>query len=176
MITTFQRIRVWRPDAGWLAPLAVIAILASWYLLVLVYSWLTGADFVSRDQWHFIPMLDHYMSGTLDWHELWESHSEHVKPGYKLLFLLNSRYLGLNIQAEVMVGILLLGLAPLLLIREMRRSATAGALPWLACLSAGLVMMSFNQWASYIYSLLTLGGFGGTLLQLTLFIGFAHLL
>ncbi|HEX4299660.1 MAG TPA: hypothetical protein VH327_02210 [Gammaproteobacteria bacterium] len=157
-------------------PHASIALLAFWYLLTLVYAWLTGADFVSRDQWHFVPMLDHYMSGTLDWHELWESHSEHVKPGYKLLFLLNARYLGLDIQAEVMVGMLLLGLMTILLIRDMRRSATTEPMPWLACLSAGLVMMSFNQWASYSYSLLTLGGFGGTLLQLALFIGFARLL
>lgn len=176
MIVSFPRFKAWHPAPGTSAPLAAGAVLVFWYLLVVVYAWLADADFVSRDQWHFIPMLDHYMSGTLDWHELWESHSEHVKPGYKLLFLLNARYLGLNIQAEVMVGILLLGLATLLVIREMRKSATVQPLPWAAWLCAGLVMMSFNQWASYSYSLLALGGFGGTLLQLALFIGFARLL
>jgi hypothetical protein len=176
MIITFPRFKVRGLALGRWAPLAAGVVLASWYLLTLVYAWFTGADFVSRDQWHFTPMLDHYLSGTLDWHELWESHSEHVKPGYKLLFLLNARYLGLDIQAEVMAGMFLLGLATLLLIREMRRSATAEPLPWLAWSCAGLVMMSFNQWASYSYALLALGGFGGTLLQLALFIGFAHLL
>lgn len=175
---TFAELRSgdWRTHVRRWAPQASNGLLASWFLLVLAYAWLADADFVSRDQWHFIPMLDHYLSGNLDWHELWESHSEHVKPGYKLLFLLNARYLGLNIQAEVMVGILLLGLMTLLLLRDMRSSATAAPMPWLACLGAGLVMMSFNQWASYTYSLLALGGFGGSLLQLALFIGFARLL
>ena len=174
MTVTSARFNVRGIDLRRWMPLAAGVALTSWYLLALMYAWDTGADFVSRDQWHFIPMLDHYMSGTLDWHELWESHSEHVKPGYKLLFLLNARYLGLNIQAEIMVGMLLLGLATLLLIREMRKSATP--MPWFAWLCAGLVMLSFNQWASYSYSLLALGGFGGTLLQLALFIGFSYLL
>ncbi|HEY1772138.1 MAG TPA: hypothetical protein VGH91_02970 [Gammaproteobacteria bacterium] len=175
MIVTFPRFKVWRPAPGQLAPLLAGAVLVIWYLLVALYAWVAGADFVSRDQWHFIPLLDHYLSGTFDWHQLWDSHSEHVKPGYKLLFMLNARYLGLNILAEVMAGILLLGVATLLLIREMRKSATVAPLPWLAWLCAGIVMMSFNQWASFSYSLLALGGFGGTLLQLALFIGFARL-
>lgn len=158
---------------------ALFAVLAAaaWFLLVLAYAWRTASDFVSRDQWHFLPVVDHYLSDTLDWHELWQSHSEHVKPGYKLLFILNARYLGLDMRVEIMAGILLLGLATLLLVREMRRPTSGGApLPVLAWFAAALVMMSFNQWANYGYGLLALGGFGGTLILLGLFFGFSRLL
>jgi hypothetical protein len=70
---------------------------------------------------------------------------------------------------------LLLGVATLWLVREMRRPPPAGTgIPTLAWFAAGLVMMSFNQWANYGYGLLALGGFGGTLIQLGLFIGFSR--
>src|SRR6185503_7405829 len=149
-------------------------LLFAWFLLLAVYAWTANADFISRDQWRFMPMLDHYLSGTLDWHELWESHSEHVKPGYKLLFLWNARFLGLDTMTELMAGILCLGAAAWLLLREMAQSEAR--LPSLALLAAGVVAMSFNQWANYSYSLLSLGGFGGLLLQSAVMVLFARLL
>ncbi|HEY1772876.1 MAG TPA: hypothetical protein VGH91_06770 [Gammaproteobacteria bacterium] len=167
----------WPTLARRLLPIAAAVALLAWYLFALTYSWQSGSFFVSRDQWHFLPLVEHYLSGNFDWHELWDSHSEHVKPGYKLLFMLNAKYLGLDMRVEIMAGMLLLGVLTLWLLREMRRPGTAGArMPWLAWLTAGAVMMSFNQWANYGYGLLALGGFGGTLIQLGLFIGFSHLL
>ena len=164
-------VSAWRPAAIAAGALVV------WFLLTLGYAWQTMSFFVSRDQWHFLPVVDHYLSGSLDWHDLWASHSEHVKPGYKLLFMLNAKYLGLSMRVEIIAGMLLLGLATLLLVREMRRTTPAHeSMPWLAWLTAGIVMMSFNQWANYGYGLLALGGFGGTLIQLGLFIGFSRLL
>lgn len=148
-----------------------------WFLLAVAYAWRTGSDFVSRDQWHFLPVVDHYLSGQFDWRELWQSHSEHVKPGYKLLFIWNARYLGLDLQLEIMTGMALLGFATLLLVREMRRPAEGdAALPVLAWSAAAVIMLSFNQWANFGYGLLALGGFGGTLILLGLFIGFSRLL
>ncbi len=153
-------------------------LLAGWFLLVLGYALYVDAGFISRDQWRFLDMLDHYLSGKLDWRELWQSHSEHVKPGYKLLFLWNARYLGLNLLLEVVVGILLLGAATLVTGRELLASfddaGSRGAA--LALLAAGAVLMSFNQWANYTYSLLALGGFAGTLVQLGFFAGWSRLL
>lgn len=160
-------------------PRIAIGLLTLWFLAVLGFAWHIHADFVSRDQWHFLDLLDHFLSGSLDWRELWHSHSEQVKPGYELLFLLNGKYLGLNLMAEIMVGLLLLGAAALLLWRDMAASLDGkinSLAASLALLAAGLVLMSFNQWANYVYSLLALGGFAGMLVQLGFFSGFSRLL
>lgn len=161
----------------WLLSRPVACLLVLWFTLVAAYCWFGNGDFVSRDQWRFLPMVDHYLSGTLDWQELWESHTAHVKPGYKLLFLWNARWLGLDTRLEVMAGILLLGITVWLLLRAMADARGRDApMPAFALFTAGVVLMSFNQWASYAYGLLALGGFGGLLLQCLLFLGFSRLL
>ena len=176
-MTTGLRSRL-RGHGTRLAPYLTVVVLAGWFLLVVAYGWSVSAsgNFVSRDQWRFLPMVDHYLSGTLDWHELWQSHSEHVKPGYYLLFLLNARYLGLDMQVEIMAGIVLLGIASFILLRNMAGARDAAPMPALALLSAGVVLMSFNQFANYNYGLLALGGFGGMLAHFLVLLGFARLL
>src|ERR1051325_11810415 len=87
-----------------LAPHAVrLALLglAAWFVLVLAYAGYVNDGTVSRDQWEFLLVLDRFLSGDMDWGQLWQSHSEHVKPGYKLLFLLNGQHLGLDLMLEV---------------------------------------------------------------------------
>lgn len=157
--------------------LAVLGLVA-WFAVVLTYAGYVNDGSVSRDQWEFLPVLDSFLSGSMDWGELWKSHSEHVKPGYKLLFLLNGKYLGLDLMLEIWVGLLLLGLTVWLTLRELQRSFAGAAGPaWLAALTlftAGVVLMSFNQWANYTYSLLALGGFAGTLLQVGFMAGFSR--
>jgi hypothetical protein len=168
------RWRAWGP--GLLAH-AAPCLLLLWFLLVGAYCWFGNGNFVSRDQWRFLPMVDHYLSGNMDWHELWESHTAHVKPGYKLLFLWNARWLGLDTRLEVMAGIVLLGVSVWLLLKAMDCGRGRGEpMPAFALFTAGVVLMSFNQWASYVYGLLALGGFGGLLLQSLLFLGFSRLL
>ena len=169
----------WTDWAAKLTSKALVILLVIWYAFVAAYTWTINSDFISRDQWHFLLMVDHFMSGTLDWHEFWLSHSEHVKPAYKLLFLLNAKYLNLNIMVETMAGILLLGAASLLMLNQMIKNSNTTpqqTMPRFALLVVGMVLMSFNQWANYAYSLLALGGFGGMLVQLVFFTEFSHLL
>jgi hypothetical protein len=154
--------------------------LAAWFALVLAYAGYVDQGTVTRDQWEFLPLLDRFLSGDMDWGQLWNSHSEHVKPGYKLLFLLNGKYFGLDLMLEIWTGLFLLGLTVWVTARELHRSFNgAGGPVWLPAFtlfSAGVVLMSFNQWANYIYSLLALGGFAGTLLQVGFMAGFSRAL
>ncbi|HEY1991419.1 MAG TPA: hypothetical protein VGH71_03090, partial [Gammaproteobacteria bacterium] len=95
-----------------------------------------------------------------------------------LLFLLNARYLGLDMQVEIMAGIVLLGIASWILLRNMAGAGRrdAAPMPALALLTAGVILMSFNQWANFDYGLLSLGGFGGMLAHFLVLLGFARLL
>ncbi len=161
-----------------LKPRHVYVVLGLWFLLVFAYAVHLGDAVVSRDQWSYMNMLDHALSGQLQWRELWSSNSEHAKPGYKILFILDAKYLGLDLKLEIYLGLLLLGAAMLMLARDLRASlVTAPSTAWAASLlGAGLVFMSFNQSANYTYSLLALGGFAGTLLQYWFFSRFSRLL
>ncbi|HET7396339.1 MAG TPA: hypothetical protein VFK12_07855 [Gammaproteobacteria bacterium] len=158
--------------------LIVISPLMFWFILVSWYAWSIDASFISRDQWRFLDMVDNYLSGTLDWQDIWSSHSEHVKPGYKLLFLFNAKYLGLNLLVEIFAGLALLAATVVLVLREMATSFNGARSIFVSftLLTTGVILMSFNQWANYVYSLLALGGFGEMLLQIAFLCGFSRAL
>lgn len=149
---------------------AALVILAA---IVLLFSATLVADVVTRDQWHFLSLIEHFYNGTLTFGEFWNSHSAHVKPGYKLLFLLNGVALGLNIKLEIYVGLIELFAISLLLYRRYRLTFPSTDTPWLSIagfLTIATVLFSFNQVATFDYGLLALGGYTGTLLTIGSFL------
>ncbi len=135
------------------------------WTLIILFVYLVVPDVISRDQWSFVPLIKDAYNGQLTFHDLWRSHSEHVKPGYKLLFVANALYFHLNMKLEIYTGLLALLFITRLLQFEFRRSQiqTAPALATvLGSIAIASLTLSFNQVAAFRFSLLALGGFVGT--------------
>ena len=156
--------------------LAALSLVAALPLLnAFVYAWVLANRVISRDQWFFLPMLRDYIDGHFHPVSLWLTHSQHRIPVYKLLFLLDAIFLKLNMRFEIMLGCLALGLAVILLMRRFR--ATAGVASderfmYLGLAGIAFLGLSLNQWASLIYGLGALNGFG----RIAFFVGFWLLL
>ena len=128
-----------------------------------VYAWLSANLVITRDQWFLLPMLQDYFAGHFHPISLWLTHSQHRIPAYKLLFLLDAVFLKLDMRVEVLLGTAALALAVLLLLRRFRDTSSAGTAPqhlFLGLGSIALLGFSLNQWASLVYGLGALNGFG----------------
>jgi len=128
-----------------------------------VYAWVSANLVVTRDQWFLLPMLQDYFDGHFHPVSLWLTHSQHRIPAYKLLFLLDAVFLKLDMRVEILLGAAALALAVLLLMRRFRDTSPAGTAPWQVFLGLGgiaLLGFSLNQWASLVYGLGALNGFG----------------
>lgn len=135
-------------------------------LNLIVFSWLAAGTMVSRDQWYFMPMVRDYFTGNFHVSSLWETHSQHRTPGYKLLFLLNAHFFGLNMRVDVMLGLATLTVSVLLLMRRFRDtlSTESKAVPlWLGLASFAVAGFNLNQWYDTTYALTALGGYAGVL-------------
>lgn len=148
---------------GWALLLLVAALPV---LNLAVFTWLTADTMVSRDQWHFIPMLHDYFGGDFHLFSLWVSHSQHRTPGYKLLFLLNAVFFKLDMRLEVMLGFATLVASVLLLLKRFLDGLPAtvpGAVVTLGVVTLTLMGFNLNQWYCLTYPLTSLAGYGGIL-------------
>lgn len=122
---------------------------------------------VSRDQFRFLKIIDAYYSGNLTWQDFFTSHSEHVKPAYLLFFFLNAIYLGLNIRLELFLGLVALCGTAFVLVNQYRQSMDLHRSDMFISITSLILIVqlfSFNQDASYDFSLLMLGGYSQLLL------------
>ena len=146
--------------------LLVLLIAALPCLDLLVFTWGAANTMITRDQWHFLPMIRDYFSGQFHAFSLWETHSQHRTPGYKLLFLANAALFGLDMRFEIMLGAATLVLAILLLMKRFRDTLPASA-PYLTTLlglaAIAITGFNLNQWGSLVYALTALAGYAGIL-------------
>lgn len=165
-----NRLRKSDARSRWLM-IALIAALPC--LNLAVFSWLTADTMVSRDQWYFIPMVRDYLTGNFHVFSLWETHSQHRTPGYKLLFLMDAGFFRLNMRTEVMLGLAALTVSVLLLIRRFRDTLPMDSKPanlWLGLASFAIVGFNLNQWYDTTYALTAFGGYAGILCFVTLWL------
>lgn len=154
----------------WLT-IALIAALPC--LNLAVFSWLAADTVVSRDQWYFISMVRDYLTGNLHLFSFWQTHSQHRTPGYKLLFLLNAGFFGLNMRVEVMLGLAALTASVLLLMRRFRETLPTESrttASWLGLASLAIFGFNLNQWYDTTYALTAFGGYAGVLCFVTLWL------
>lgn len=160
---TGNRLRKSDARSRWLT----IALIAAFPCLNLaIFSWLAADTVVSRDQWYFIPMVRDYFTGNFHLFSLWETHSQHRTPGYKLLFLLNADFFRLNMRVEVMLGLAALTASVLLLMRRFRDTLPMDFKPanlWLGLTSFAISGFNLNQWYDTTYALTAFGGYAGIL-------------
>lgn len=126
----------------------------------------TDSNVVTRDQWSFLGVIEHYEKSTLTFDDIWEGHSVHRTPAYKALFLLDAAWFHLNVILESYLGVICLALSALYL--YLRYSETSGrdtrrSTVQLSFLVLCAILFSFNQWALYTYSLSALDSFLGNL-------------
>lgn len=129
-----------------------------------------SVDTVMRDQWRFMPMVDHYYSGQLDVDDLLKSHSNHIKVGYKLVFLATATLFKLDMSKERLFGILSLAALCLLMFHNML-AGSLGRRPWvLMGTYFAILLLSFStvRWNYFQYSLLSVTSFTGWMI----FLGF----
>lgn len=130
-------------------------------LNLFVYAWFCATTVISRDQWRLLPMLQDWSEGRFHVVSLWLSHSQHRIPAYKFLFLLDARFLGLDMRAEITLGCLALSLAVLFLLRRFLETApVSGRERSMGAAALVLLGLSLNQWSSLIYGLGALNGLG----------------
>ncbi|TYO99018.1 hypothetical protein EDC39_104142 [Geothermobacter ehrlichii] len=134
------------------------------FLIVFAYALYVNKDVVRADQWRFLFLIERFMDGSLSWNDLFMSHSHHVKPGYKILFILNAILFHLNLKLELLLGIVV-HLLSLLLIRATVFGSQEDQFNSLCYVTLCLTWFSFNQVANFTYSLLSFGGFVGTFLM-----------
>lgn len=154
----------------WL-PVLLIAMLPC--LNLAVFTWGAGDTALTQDQWYFMPMVGDYFAGDFHAFSLWVTHSQHRTPGYKALFLLDAILFKLDLRVEIALGFAALTVGVLLLMRRFRDTLPPGASPPVIYL--GLVTLAFtgfnlNQWYSASYALTALGGYGGILCFVSLWL------
>lgn len=135
-------------------------------LNLLAFSWGAGNTALIQDQWHFMPMIRDYFAGQLHAYSLWETHSQHRTPGYKLLFLADAAFFGLNMRLEIMLGFAALTGSALLLMRRFQDTLpanTSSGVALLGLLAIALTGFNLNQWADLVYALTAFGGYAGIL-------------
>ena len=156
---------LWSGDARrrWLLVLLVATLPC---LDLVVYTWDAANTMISRDQWHYIPMIQDYFTGHFHLFSLWDTHSQHRTPGYKLLFLGNAIFLGLNMRFEIMLGAAALILTVVVLMKRFWDSLPSGtplATALIGLLAIAMASTSLNQWADLTYGLTALAGYAGIL-------------
>jgi len=140
------------------------------YASVPIYAWYTQVSTVlSRDQWHHLTMLTRYFNGDFKPSLLLLSHGEHAQLAYNLWFFLNGIFFGLNTQLELFIGLIFLGVFLLVLHREFTLSlndVNSKIQRQILFFPILLIALSFNQYASFNYSLLSFVAFGSALMMI----------
>lgn len=148
-------------------PWLLVALIAALPCLdLLAFIWGTGNTALIQDQWHFMPMIQDYFTGRFHAYSLWETHSQHRTPGYKLLFLADAAFFGLDMRFEIMLGLAALSLSVLLLMRHFVNTLPAhptSKVALLGLLTLALLGFNLNQWADLVYALTAFGGYAAVL-------------
>jgi hypothetical protein len=140
----------------------MLALIGLCTLAVLWYVFRVGMDSVSRDEWRFIEMLRHWYAGQFSLNDIWSTNtagSEHRVPAFKLYFLADALWFGLDVRVGCYLGALALGLFVWLTYRYFLRTRLAGeatALDHYAFLPVAITMVSFTQSHIYTYDLLAM--------------------
>ena len=145
----------------------VVSVTSIFACLVMSCILATNSGLISRDQFQFMDIVLAWHAGNFELIDLFNTHSAHIKPVYKSLFLLNAQVFDLNIFYEIGLGLVFLSIASMILFSSFNKSLN-GLLSQTKIgycfLLLLLVIFSVNKSHYYMYSLLTLGGFLGTLL------------
>ena len=147
----------------WLPALLIATVLC---LNLVIFAWLTANTMISRDQWYFMPMIHDYFTGHFHLFSLWDTHSQHRIPAYKLLFLLDAIFFKLDLRIEIVLGLAALAGSVLLLMRRFLASVPVTAarkVILLGVASFALTGFNLNQWYDATYALTALAGYAGVL-------------
>lgn len=140
------------------------------YAAVLFFAWYTGASSTIRqDQWHHLTMLAQYFDTGFSADLLMLRHDAHLQLVYNAWYFLNGVLFGLNTRLELFIGLLFLGGFLLVLHKEFSASIEHLASPLQRQMMFVLMLMvalSFHQYKSYTYSLLSFVAFAGALLMI----------
>ena len=126
----------------------------------------TDTDVVTRDQWLFLAIVDHYQKSALTFDDIWRGYSVHRLPVYRLLFLLDAVWFHLNVLLESYLGVISLAISALYLYlryNETSNPKTRRSHTQLSFLVLCAILFSFNQWSMYVYPLSALDSFLGNL-------------
>lgn len=153
-----------RNECVWFTVVSIFAFIA--LLNIVVYSLSAANTIVSRDQWHFLPMVRDFFEGRYDFMTFWGTNSENRLPAYKLFFLIDAVILRLNMRGEIAVGLCALIVVVLLLMSRYRSgfaNRSSYAALYLGLLAIAIAGLNLNQWDGLIYSLVSLAGYTGML-------------
>jgi hypothetical protein len=125
---------------------------------------------ISRDEWRFVDILQHWYGGTFSLDDIWSTNaasSEHRTPAFKLYFLGNALWFGLDTRIGCFIGVAALVVFVLLMYRYFIRVSPAARISGfdhLAFLPVALVMFSLVQIHIYNYDLLSEFAITGSML------------
>ena len=162
----FLQLRFDEPRA---ARAVILGVIGLWTALVLWYIWRLTADSITRDEWRFVEILRHWYAGRFSLADIWSTNtvgSEHRVPAFKLYFLADALWFGLDVRLGCYIGALALGVFALLLYRYFLRTrpAGAGSFDHYAFLPVAITLFSFCQSHIYTYDLLAMFAITGTML------------
>ena len=100
------------------------------------------------EEWLIIPHVDRAFNGEFDWAGLWKRFGGHRFTGYKLLFILNALYLGLDVRYFQFGGAALWAMACFLVVYHLARKLdfSGGYVPCLAGLAVVATFLSPHAW------------------------------
>ena len=148
----------------------VLALIGLWTALVLWYIWRVTGDSITRDEWRFVEMLRHWYGGQFSLADIWSTNtagSEHRVPAFKLYFLADALWFGLDVRLGCYLGALALGVFALLMYRYFLRTRPPGgsaAFDHYAFVPVAITLFSFSQSHIYSYDLLAMFAITGTML------------
>lgn len=148
----------------------LVAFIGLCTLAVLWYVDRATLDSVSRDEWRFIAMLRHWYAGHFSLGDIWTTNtagSEHRVPAFKLYFLADALWFGLDVRVGCYIGALALGVFAWAMYRYFLRTRPAGeatAFDHYAFVPVAISMVSFVQTHIYTYDLLAMFAITGSLL------------
>lgn len=142
--------------------LAGIALLVCYGL---VYTLSFRRNMLWENLLEFMPLVQKRVDGTLTLEDLWSPFGEHRLLGYKLVFLANAAWFGLNTLLEAALMPLACGVGAICLFPRYRRSLA----PWasdraiqLSFLVLAFLFISPNQYASFGNGMIVGLAIGGT--------------
>ena len=150
--------RIWRLIRDTRVAAAVVFALVGLYTIGLTaFIRQYTVNTVSRDEWRFIDLLRDYYAGSLSLADFWATHSQHRVPAYKLYFLLNALWCGLDVRLGSYLGVLALTGFSLLLYRHFLRMRPGGAVSSVdhyAFIPVAVVVLGLVQNYSLSYDLI----------------------
>ncbi|HSN17917.1 MAG TPA: hypothetical protein VLV87_06880 [Gammaproteobacteria bacterium] len=139
-------------------------------LAVLWYIHAANLDTISRDEWRFVDILRHWYEGNFSLQDIWSTNtagSEHRVPAFKLYFLANALWFGLDVRIGCYLGALALTLFAWLLYRYFLRTRPSGkpnTFDHYAFVPVAFTVFSFTQAHIYTYDLLAMFTIVGSML------------